>query len=137
MGVFSLYIINRAGSLLFCQDYMQIPILSGNERLNLAGLLHGLSTIAGNLSPAEDQSGIHEIETSGFRLEMFQPVTGMQFVAVCDVKQGSLQHFLRSCHRLYADYVLKDPFYNVDMLIRCDKFTTNVQAAVDALNNKA
>jgi Sybindin-like family len=37
-----------------------------------------------------------------------------------------------SVYPLYADYVLKNPFYEVEMPIRCELFDANLAAAVDA-----
>ena len=37
-----------------------------------------------------------------------------------------------SVYPLYADYVLKNPFYEVEMPIRCDLFDGALAAAVDA-----
>ena len=37
-----------------------------------------------------------------------------------------------SVYPLYADYVLKNPFYEVEMPIRCELFDVNLAAAVDA-----
>eukprot|EP00043_Microstomoeca_roanoka_P007065 m.68305 g.68305 ORF g.68305 m.68305 type:complete len:137 (+) comp13678_c0_seq1:132-542(+) len=132
--IYSVYVINKAGSLLFSGDYARTKPIDANTRLRLAGLLHGLSTFAGKLSPAEDQSGIQEIEGDGFRLERFQPITGMQFVVVCDTRQPSLNTFLRKCHKLYSDFVLKNPFYSIDMPIRCELFDVQLKAAVEELN---
>ncbi|EGD74587.1 hypothetical protein PTSG_05952 [Salpingoeca rosetta] len=134
MGIYSVYVINKAGSLLFSGDYAPIPSMDANSRLRLAGLLHGLTTFAGKLSPVDDQSGIEEIEGDGFRLERFQPLSGMQFVVLCDTQQGPLKPFLRKCHRLYADFVLKNPFYSIDMPIRCELFDTHLKAAVEEIN---
>jgi hypothetical protein len=33
-----------------------------------------------------------------------------------------LELLLRAIYALYADYVLKNPFYELDMPIKCDKF---------------
>lgn len=37
-----------------------------------------------------------------------------------------------SVYPLYADYVLKNPFYEVEMPIRCELFDANLATAVDA-----
>lgn len=35
---------------------------------------------------------------------------------------AGLELLLKAIHALYADYVLKNPFYELDMPIKCDKF---------------
>jgi len=43
-------------------------------------------------------------------------------------KKNMLQGFLQSLHELYADWVLKDPFYELDMPIRVEKFEQKLMA---------
>ena len=37
---------------------------------------------------------------------------------------------------LYADWVLKNPFYETEMPVRCDLFDTNLAAAVGAAHRR-
>lgn len=39
--IYSVYAVNRAGSLLYHRDFAAIRKLDTNERLRLSGLLHG------------------------------------------------------------------------------------------------
>lgn len=41
------------------------------------------------------------------------------FIAVGAPGQTNLDVFLRKVYELYADYVLKNPFYSLEMPIRC------------------
>ena len=50
------------------------------------------------------------------------PLTGMNFIVVADPSQTGLDLLLRKTYGLYADFVLKNPFYTLDMPIRCDLF---------------
>ena len=45
-------------------------------------------------------------------------VTGVKFIVVADSKQHKVDELLRNIYELYADYVLKNPFYSLDMPIR-------------------
>ena len=44
----------------------------------------------------------------------------MLFIAVGSAGQTNLDIFLRRVYELYADYVLKNPFFAIDMPIRFD-----------------
>ena len=44
--------------------------------------------------------------------------TGVKFIVIADNKQHRVEELLRKIYELYADYVLKNPFYSLDMPIR-------------------
>ena len=43
---------------------------------------------------------------------------GVKFIVIADNKQQKVEELLRKIYELYADYVLKNPFYSLDMPIR-------------------
>ena len=43
---------------------------------------------------------------------------GVKFIVVADQKQPKVEELLKRIYELYADYVLKNPFYSLDMPIR-------------------
>lgn len=67
-------------------------------------------------------SGIEVLESSQFRLTCFQTVTGTKFLLFTDPNQPNVDSMLQRIYNLYADYVMKNPFYTVEMPIRCEKF---------------
>ncbi|RLV92118.1 Trafficking protein particle complex subunit 23 [Spathaspora sp. JA1] len=95
------------------------------------------------LSPNTNRSGLQNIETSLFNLYIFQTVTGLKFMlitapnGVADAtkaelnKQYDMAHELfRQLYMLYSDYVMKDPFYSLDMPIKNPLFDTKVKELV-------
>ena len=42
----------------------------------------------------------------------------------------NVESILRKIYELYADFVLKNPFYTPDMPIRCERFDTALQKLV-------
>jgi len=78
-------------------------------------------------------SGIEKIETETLKLQCFQTLTGLKIVltAAALQVQPSLDVVLRQIYELYADYVLKNPFYELDMPIRCELFTIHVTQLID------
>eukprot|EP00041_Stephanoeca_diplocostata_P003340 m.33688 g.33688 ORF g.33688 m.33688 type:complete len:145 (-) comp14249_c0_seq1:156-590(-) len=137
MVVFTVLILNKAGTLLFVQDFANVPKLMANERIMLASTFHSLSAIAGQLSPGTDNSGIQLLESDTFKLQSFQPLTGMNFFVLSSLDQTGVDQLLRKIYTLYADYVSKNPFYALDMPIRCSLFDTKLNEAVRAIETAA
>eukprot|EP00127_Corallochytrium_limacisporum_P007281 Clim_evm22s246 gene=Clim_evmTU22s246 len=125
--IYSVYIINKAGSLIFQQDYIEGYRLPANERIMLASTFHSLFAIAANISPANNSSGIKTLDCDSFRLECMQTATGTKFMLLADPLEEGLPHFLQKVYELYADHVLKNPFYSLEMPIRIQSFESNLR----------
>ena len=82
------------------------------------------------ISPVEGCTGIELLETDQFDLRCTQTPTGTKFFVTAAPKTLGLEHLLRSVYDLYSDYVMKNPFYEMEMPIRCELFDTNVLSAV-------
>jgi len=52
-------------------------------------------------------------------------------MVVVDPGQTGADLLLHRIYELYADYVLKNPFYSLEMPIRCELFETNLQTLLD------
>ncbi len=50
---------------------------------------------------------------------------------VADPKQPNVEILLKRIYELYADFALKNPFYSLEMPIRCELFDTNLQAVLE------
>ena len=109
-------------NLTFCK-----PKLTTNERIMLASMFHSLFAISCKLSPVEKSSGIELLETNSFKLHCFQSITGVKFLVLTDTRVISMDGFLKKLYELYSDFALKNPFYSLEMPIRCDLFDTNLQ----------
>jgi trafficking protein particle complex subunit 4 len=77
MGIQALYVINKAGGLIYQKDFVQGPVpLSSNEYLRMAGVFHGVHTIARTIAPTKQSSGIITLEGENMQLRCFQTATG-------------------------------------------------------------
>jgi len=85
------------------------------------------ATPSSTSSGADD--GINMIEASGLLLCCLQTRTGVKFVITPEPGTRNPKQVLRELYVLYSECALKDPFYELDMPIRCELFTD----AVDAL----
>ncbi|GFY29442.1 retrovirus-related Pol polyprotein from transposon 412 [Trichonephila clavipes] len=94
---------------------------------------HILFAIASQLSPEPHCSGIEVLEADTFKLYCYQTITGTKFIVIADPKQGGVETFLKKIYELYSDYALKNPFYSLEMPIRCEYFDSNLQAALEQM----
>ncbi|ORY79460.1 Sybindin-like protein [Protomyces lactucae-debilis] len=125
--IHSLYIINKAGGLIFQADYAAgLTKLSANDYLILAGTFHGVHAISSQISPVAGSSGIEVLETETFRLQCFQTLTGIKFLLFTEPRQTHPDQLLHRIYELYADYVMKNPFYQLEMPIRCHLFDKTI-----------
>eukprot|EP00158_Paraphelidium_tribonemae_P003967 Partr_v1_DN26493_c1_g2_i1_m24134 putative trafficking protein particle complex len=136
--IYSLYVINKAGGLIYNTDFVSTgdgkngqgpPRLTSNEYLVFAGTFHGIHAIASKISPlstadqsSSDCSGIESLDTETFRLVCMQTQTGIKFLLTTDPFHKDSEGCLSHIYTIYADYVMKNPFYTPEMPIRCDLF---------------
>lgn len=107
------------------------PRVTTNEKIFLASMFYPLFALASQLSPEVKSSGIEVLEADTFKLQCFQTLTGVKFMIIADPGQLGLDVLLKNIYELYADYALKNPFYSLDMPIRCELFESNLQLLLD------
>ncbi|EAS37008.3 transporter particle subunit trs23 [Coccidioides immitis RS] len=150
MVVFSLVIINKAGGLIYQREFQAgLQKLSTNDYLVLAGTFHGVHAITRSLTPriatgspstststssttptthstlpnpGLPKTGLEVLETEKFRLTCFQTITGTKFLLFTDPLMPNVDTLMRKVYELYADYVMKNPFYQIEMPVRCEAF---------------
>lgn len=107
--------------------------MTTNEKIFLASMFYPLFAIASQLSPEPRSSGIEVLEADTFRLYCFQTLTGIKFMIVAEPSQPGMDILLKRVYDLYADYALKNPFYALEMPIRCELFETNLQTLLETV----
>ena len=105
--------------------------MTTNEKIFLASMFYPLFAIASQLSPEPRCSGIEMLEADTFRLHCYQTLTGIKFIVVAEPTQSGIEILLKRVYELYADYALKNPFYSLEMPIRCELFETNLQTLLE------
>ncbi|OJJ32469.1 hypothetical protein ASPWEDRAFT_54069 [Aspergillus wentii DTO 134E9] len=73
-------------------------------------------------NPGIPPSGIEYLETDKFRLTCFQTLTGTKFLLFTDPLTVNIEVIVRKIYELYADFVMKNPFYQLEMPVRCESF---------------
>ncbi|KAI1872576.1 hypothetical protein JX265_005456 [Neoarthrinium moseri] len=149
-GVLALIIINKAGGLIYNRTFAEgLNQLNTNDYLVLAGTFHGVHAITARLNPLkahqgatpagtrpEPPSGLEVLETENFRMQCFNTQTGIKFLLFTDTLQtGVNEGTMRRVYELYADYVMKNPFYQLEMPVRCDMFDRKLNSYIREINN--
>ncbi|KIW38568.1 uncharacterized protein PV06_09523 [Exophiala oligosperma] len=117
--------------------------LTTNDYLVLAGTFHGVHAITRSITPklpitssatsttankktwtypdpAVAPSGIESMESSFFRLTVFQTLTGTKFLLFTDPSMPNTDVLIKGIYERYADFVCKNPFWQMEMPIRID-----------------
>jgi hypothetical protein len=75
-------------------------------------------------------SGLEVLESTNFRLTCFQTLTGTKFLLFTEPMQPNVDVIIKRVYELYADFVMKNPFYTVEMPIRCQKFDSGLDSYI-------
>ncbi|CAG4961689.1 unnamed protein product [Parnassius apollo] len=107
------------------------PRATTNEKIVLASMFYPLFALASQLSPVPKCSGIEILTADTFKLACFQTLTGVKFIVVTDPNMQGTDVFLKRIYELYSDYALKNPFYSLEMPIRCELFDTSLHTLLE------
>ena len=138
MVVYGFMVLNSSGSVIFYQSYHQnAPNVDSNEVIIIGSTLHSLHAISVEVSPTPKSSGFTEIECTTWKLNCLQTITGLKFIVFTDLQHQRSAELLKQMYQLYTEYVLRNPFYTLDMPIAnsCQKFVVEVQALVERSGN--
>mmetsp|Transcript_34089 Transcript_34089/g.61449 ORF Transcript_34089/g.61449 Transcript_34089/m.61449 type:complete len:136 (+) Transcript_34089:117-524(+) len=128
MLFYSLYVINKSGGLVFNRDYANFAKVNVNDALRLASIWHSLHAISCQISPIQGCSGIELLEADTFDLHSFQTLTGTKFLLIVEKGSQYVPMYLQKIYEYYCDYVLKNPFYEIEQVIKCDLFEEEVES---------
>ena len=105
-------------------------------RLNPAGNVTSAPSTPGVPSRPEPPSGLEVLESENFRLQCFTTQTGTKFLLFSDTTQANVDVTIRRIYEMYSDYVMKNPFYQLEMPIRCDMFDRKLSSYIREINNR-
>jgi len=92
------------------------------------------------LTRPEAPSGLEVMETENFRLQCFATQTGLKFLLFTDAVQASgpaADAAMRRIYEYYADYVMKNPFYQLEMPVRCEMFDRRLLSYIREINSSS
>ncbi|KAK5316249.1 hypothetical protein LTR70_006417 [Exophiala xenobiotica] len=70
--------------------------------------------------PDAPVTGIESLESSFFKLTVFQSLTGTKFLLFTDPSMPNTDGLIRGIYDRFADHVCKNPFWHIDNPIRLD-----------------
>lgn len=85
-----------------------------------------------------NKTGLRCVNTEKFNMFVHQTVSGLKIIILTstDLSEYQISNFQITIHKLYADYVMKNPFYSLDMPIRIKLFDERIMSAVINYNIK-
>lgn len=131
MAIRSVYILSKAGSLIFRRDYGRglKQLEDTNDYLVFASSFHTVYAWTSQISPVPGKcSGLQTLEMPEVTLHCFQSITGVRFLVITDPNQPNIDEINAHIYLLYSDYVMKNPFYTLEMPIRCAKFDAHMKS---------
>ncbi|CBK24784.2 uncharacterized protein [Blastocystis hominis] len=126
MSVYSLYIINKSGGLIFSKDFNAKNPLSSNDRMRLASTFHSLTAISTQFAPAKNSRGINYVLAETVSIHSYR----INFLVISNPTVPYLEGLLDEIYVLFADYVMKNPFYELEMPIRCSLFEEKLDTLI-------
>ena len=57
-------------------------------------------------------------------------MSGTKFLLFTEPQQANVDGVMRRVYELFCDYVLKNPFYSLEMPVRCERFERGVKGEV-------
>ncbi|KAK4170384.1 putative trafficking protein particle complex subunit 4 [Cladorrhinum sp. PSN259] len=157
LTIFALIVINKAGGLIYNRTFHEggLNKISTNDYLVLAGTFHGVHAITARLSPVgnpsanrlsssagagsirpDPPSGLEVLESENFRMQCFTTLTGIKFLLFSDTTQTNVDVIIRRVYEMYTDYVMKNPFYQLEMPVRCDLFDRKLLSYIREMNSR-
>lgn len=77
------------------------------------------------------------MQAEGFDLHSFQTLTGVIFMMLTQPHTPEAADILRTIvYELYCDYIMKNPFHEVDQVVKSELFDTNLINKMKAVNQR-
>lgn len=142
---FHLFIINKHGGLMYTKNFVESGI-SSDAMLIAAASFHSMDALSTLLTPPSvlEREGksenktpfkpkLESVVTDTFRLHCYETMTGMKFVLCADLSlsQQEARAFLKQLYEAFSDYVLKDPFFVPEQLIKNKNFEKSLQTLLE------
>ena len=137
-SVLSLYVINKSGGLIYNRDFVQRAAgrIDVSDAMRLGSIWFSLHAIAAQLSPTPNAKTLKSLHADTFHLHCLHVPSGTTFFIITNVPapNQAQQHaqraadVLQAVYAAYAKYVLRNPFYETEMPIRCELFDAALSA---------
>uniref|UniRef100_A0A8C7H3M9 Trafficking protein particle complex subunit n=1 Tax=Oncorhynchus kisutch TaxID=8019 RepID=A0A8C7H3M9_ONCKI len=120
MAIFSVYVVNKAGGLIYQYDNY-VPRAEAEKTFSY---------------PLDLVLKIHD-EKVVVSFGQRDGIRGIKFIVLADPRQSGIDSLLRKIYEIYSDFALKNPFYSLEMPIRCELFDQNLKGALEIAEKAA
>jgi hypothetical protein len=125
---FYFFIVNRNGTLGYDLSFQGAASLDSNTKVNLASTFSSFHKLSAQLTPSgRKPEGLITLNSQTFKLQCFKSLTHLLFVLISSPNTQDMDKLLSQSYQLYADHVLKNPFYPLDQPIRIEGFNKAIQ----------
>lgn len=69
-------------------------------------------------------------------MQCFNTLTGTKFLLFTETTQVNVEVAMRRVYELYCDYVMKNPFYQLEMPVRCEAFERRLGSYIREINSR-
>uniref|UniRef100_A0A8P4GST3 Trafficking protein particle complex subunit n=1 Tax=Dicentrarchus labrax TaxID=13489 RepID=A0A8P4GST3_DICLA len=114
MVIFSVYVVNKAGGLIYQYDNY-VPRAEAEKTFS-----YPLDLV---LKHHDEKVVVSFGQRDGIR--------GIKFIVLADPRQSGIDALLRKIYEIYSDFALKNPFYSLEMPIRCELFDQNLKSSLE------
>lgn len=122
MAVEQFFIVNKSGGMIY--NYEKNPSADTNSLLVLTSVIHSLNELSRNVFKLSEM--VQTVSMRNRDLCVFRTLTNLTFIFVYDKEELSPRATPRKLFELvfrhFCDYVMANPFYQIEMPINCAKF---------------
>ena len=125
---YNFFIVNKIGLLIYEKKFPGSAQLDSSDLICFGatvGALHLISSIV--TPPGLRKSGLKTITSKYFKLCCYQTQTEIKFCLVSDPNTVDMEKLCKNVYQFYSDFVLKNPFYELDQQIRFDGFDRAIE----------
>ncbi|OMJ66325.1 hypothetical protein SteCoe_36853 [Stentor coeruleus] len=125
---YNFFIVNKIGLLIYERKFPGCAQLDSSDLIRFGATLSALHLLSAVVTPSGlKKSGLKMISSKFFKLCCFQSPTGVKFCLVSDPNTTDMEKMCKKAYQYYSDYVLKNPFYELDQQIRFEGFDREIE----------
>uniref|UniRef100_A0A7S0EDU9 Trafficking protein particle complex subunit n=1 Tax=Phaeocystis antarctica TaxID=33657 RepID=A0A7S0EDU9_9EUKA len=136
MAVFCLYIFSKQGVCLYYREWNR-PLAPSDIRQDqklMFGFLFSLKQLVAKMSPKKG-GGFYACSTNTFKLNYYEPPSGLRFILTTDLSAGDMRESLRHIYsNIYVESLSKNPLWKPDEELTCPLFTQTLERYIATIS---
>eukprot|EP01132_Coremiostelium_polycephalum_P001340 gene1340-1692_t len=136
--IYSIYIFNKEGLCLYYEEWnKKNPSQNQAEDQKLLfGMIYSLKSFLTKSSPKplDPKTGFHCLKTSAYKLHFYETLSCLKFIILTDPNTPDLREDLKRIYsNIYVEYVIKNPLYQPNTVIKCEMFISQLNQLIRGL----